>query len=303
MEDLTKVKDLTIQNCEELVPLWSNDVGLLKNLPCLHLLRISDCPKLVSLVTKEVEQQLQLGLPSKLKAIEITDCSVLKSLPKPMMCNNMYVESIYISGCTSLAYFAISQLPPTLKRLWIAHCNMLVLVDGDDVNNCSSNTSLLKFLHIDDCPSLISLTSTEELPATLKELEILDCKKLESIAKSFHHNLSLEVIRIHSCQNLKSLPMGIQSLCHLDKIFIFNCQTLGSFPNKGLLPANLRSLGISECEKMQVLPNCILNLTSFQNLSIRKCPNINVSFSEVGFPTNLTSLSIDDMVLFNETFF
>jgi hypothetical protein len=299
MEDLTNVEDLTIETCEELSPLWSNDVGLLQNLPCLRLLKISYCSKLVSLVAKEVEEQLQLGLPSKLREIEIKNCKVLKSLPKPMM----YVEYIHISGCTSLTYFAISQLSPTLKRLRIDHCNMLNLVDGDDVNSCSSNTSLLEFLHIKDCPSLISLTLTEELPATLKQLEILNCKKLESIAKSFHHNSSLEVIHIVYCENLKSLPMGIQSLSHLDEISIDDCQTLVSFPDKGLLPANLRSLTIVGCEKMQVLPNCILNLTSLQELEITKCPSINVFVSEVGFPTNLTSLYIDDMVSFNEAFF
>jgi hypothetical protein len=183
-------------------------------------LNISDCSKLVSLVAKEVEEQLQLGLPSKLREIEITNCKVLKSLPKPMM----YVEYIHISGCDSLTYFAISQLPPTLKRLRIDYCNMLNLVDGDDANSCRSNTPLLESLHIAFCPSLVSLTSTEELPATLKQLIICKCEKLESIAKSFHHNSSLEVIRIISCENLKSLPMGIQSLSHLHKIRIQNCQ-------------------------------------------------------------------------------
>jgi hypothetical protein len=299
MEDLTNVEDLTIKTCEELAPLWSNDVGLLQNLTCLRHLRISNCSKLVSLVAKEVEEQLQLGLPSKLREIEIKNCKVLKSLPKPMT----YVEYMHISSCTSLTYFAICQLPTTLKRLRIEDCNMLNLMDGDYVNSCSSNSSLLEFLYIVDCPFLISLTSTEELPATLKELEILNCKKLESIAKSFHHNSSLEVIRIKSCENLKSLPMGIQSLSHLDKIFIYDCQTLVSFPDKGLLPTNLRLLRIGECEQMQVLPKCILNLTSLQELTITKCPSISVSFSKVGFPTNLTSLSISDMVLFNDTFF
>jgi len=298
MEDLTNVKVMTIKTCEELAPLWSNDVGLLQNLPCLRLLKISNCSKLVSLVAKEVEEQLQLGLLSKLREIEIRNCKVLKSLPKPMM----YVEYIHISGCTSLTYFAISQLPPTLKRLRIDHCNMLNLVDGDDVNSCSSNTPLLESLEFAYCPSLISLTPTKELPATLKELKIINCKKLESIAKSFHHNSSLEFICILSCENLKSLPMGIQSLSHLDKIVI-DCQSLVSFPDKGLLPANLRSLRIGRCEKMQVLPNCILNLTSLQDLSIRKCPSISVSVLEVGFPTNLTSLEIDDIVSFNESFF
>jgi len=299
MEDLTNVVDLTIETCEELAPLWSNVVGLLQHLPCLCFLNISDCSKLVSLVAKEVEEQLQLGLPSKLRQIDIRDCKVLKSLPKPMM----HVEDIRIWGCTSLTYFAISQLPPTLKRLFIGHCNMLNLVDGDDANSCLSNTPLLEFLHITYCASLISLMSTEELPATLKSLTIRNCEKLESIAKSFHHNSSLEFICIRYCENLKSLPMGIQSLSHLHEILICNCQTLVSFPDNGLLPANLRLLWIFKCEKLQVLPNCILNLTSLQELLIGKCPSISVSVSEVGFPTNLTSLSISDMVSFNEAFF
>ncbi|XP_062173711.1 putative disease resistance RPP13-like protein 1 [Alnus glutinosa] len=299
IKDLTNVEDLTIETCEELAPLWSNDVGLLQNLPCLRLLKISDCSKLISLVAKEVEEQLQLSLPSKLREIEIRNCEVLKSLPKPMM----HVEGIRIWGCTSLTYFAISQLPPTLKRLFIGHCNMLNLVDGDDANSCRSNTPLLESLHITYCASLISLMSTEELPPTLKELRIEECEKLESIAKSFHHNSSLEVIYISDCENLKSLPVGIHSLSHLDKIFIYHCQTLVSFLDNGLFPANLRLLVILNCEKMQVLPNCILNLTSLQDLRIGKCPSISVSVSEVGFPTNLTSLEIGDMVSSNEAFF
>jgi Leucine-rich repeat (LRR) protein len=303
MDYLTNVEDLTITACEGLMPLWSNDVGLLQNLPCLRLLKISDCSKLVSLVAEKVEEQPQLGLPYKLKEIKIKNCKVLKCLPKPMMYNNMYVEYIHINGCTSLTYFAINQLPPTLKRLRIQHCNMLILVDGDDINCRSSNTSLLEFLHIRDCPSLISLMPTKEFPATLKELKIWNCKKLELIAEKFHHNSSLDFIHFASCENLKFLPMGIQSLDHLDKIFIYDCQTLVSFPDKGLLPANLRSLRIFKCEKMQVLPNCILNLTSLQELEITKCPSINVSFLEVSFLTNLTSLSIGDMVSCNDAFF
>jgi hypothetical protein len=180
---------------------------------------------------------------------------------------------------------------------------MLISLDGDDVNNCGSSTSLFEKLTITDCPLLKSLTSSRELPATLKNLKIENCKKLESIAKSFHHNSCLEEIDIKSCENLKSLPMGIHNLSHLETIYIYECQTLVSFPDKGLLPVNLRSHEILEREKMWVLPNCIQNLTSLQELRIIKCPSINISFSEVGFLTNLTSLCIDDMASFNEAFF
>jgi hypothetical protein len=235
MEGLTNVEDLTIKSCEELTPLWSNDVGLLQHLPCLGVLKIQDCTKLVSLVAKEVEE-LQLGLPSRLREIEISNCKVLESLPKAMMYNNKYLEKIYIGDCTSLTYFAIGQLPPTLKRLRIENCkNMLILVDRDDISICGSSKSLLENLEIRECPSLKSLTSSGELPATLKYLQIWNCKKLESIAKSFHHNSSLVVIFISSCESLKSLPMGIHNLTHLHQIYIDDCPTL-SFPEGGLLP-------------------------------------------------------------------
>jgi hypothetical protein len=120
------------------------------------------------------------------------------------------------------------------------------------------------------------------------------CGQLESIAKSFHHNSSLEKIIIWDCENLKSLPTGIHTLSHLDQISISGCPTLASFPDGGLLPSNLRELRIIGD---MALPNCIHNLTSLQDLFIWRWNSPNVvsvvsSFSEEGFPANLTSLTI-----------
>ena len=178
---------------------------------------------------------------------------------------------------------------------------MLILVDEDVINNCGSNTSL-EYLEIGCCQSLKSLTSSGELLVTLKYLQIFNYNKLESIAKSCHHNSSLEVIDIRSCENLKSLPEDIHSLSNLDQIFINGCPTLVSFSDGGLLSANLRELTISKCEKLQTLPNHIHNLSSMQLLQIQDCSGI-VSFPKVGFPTNLTSLFIHNMVSFSEGFF
>jgi hypothetical protein len=181
------------------------------------------------------------------------------------MHTNMCVEYIYIGNCSSLLYFAVGQLPPTLKQLIIEGCNMLISLDGDDVNNCGSSTSLLEVLAIRDCSSLRSLTPSRELPATLKYLQIQNCKKLESIAKSFHHNSSLEVIHISSCENLKSLSMGIHNLSHLETIYISNCQTLASFPDKGLLLVNLRHFGFSNVRKCRSYPTVYKTSPLFKN--------------------------------------
>jgi hypothetical protein len=294
LEGLTHVEDLDFGNCEDLTPLWSNDVGLLQPLPNLHVLKFDNCSKLVSLEVEKANEQPQLDLPSTLREIRISRCNVLASLPKVMIYNNTCLEHIEINGCDSLTHIARGQLPPTLKRLWIRNCkNMIILLDEDDANSCITSTSLLEFLDVRMCPSLKFLTSSEELPATLQRLSINYCGKLESIAKSFHHNnSSLENIIIMDCKNLKCLPTGIHTLSHLDEIYIRGCRALASFPDGGLLPGNLRELTIGDMP----LPNCIHNITSLQNLQIWRSrrPRLISSFPEEGFPANLTSLRLVD---------
>jgi hypothetical protein len=299
------VEDLAIEDCEELMPLWSNDVGILQTLPNLRVIRFNNCPKLVSLVTEEVKEQRQLDLSaSTLREICISHCNSLESLPN---CKNMCVEYINIYGCDSLKRIAIGQLPLTLKRLIIEFCeNMLILVDEDDTNSCSNNTSLLEYLSISQCPSLKSLFLSGELPASLKHLRIGSCRKLESIAKSFHHNSSLEKVVIESCENLKSLPVGIHTLSYLDTIEIRCCPALVSFPDGGFLPSNLRDTSLQNLQKLTLLEigNCNIieallkwglhKLTSLKELEIGGigCLNVAVSFPDMMLPASLTSLTI-----------
>ncbi|XP_059455103.1 putative disease resistance protein At3g14460 [Corylus avellana] len=292
LEGLTHVEDLAFKNCEELTPLWSNDVGLLQPLPYLRVLRFHNCPKLVYLAAEEANEQPLSNLPSTLREIHISDCNSLESLPKAVMYNNTCLVHIGIYECKSLKYVAIGKLPPTLKRLEIWSCeNMLMLVDEDDtISTCSSNSSLLKYLCIFHCPSLKSLIPSGKLPTTLKYLRINFCSKLESIANRLHHNSSLEKIVILDCKNLESLPMGIHTLSHLDTIHILSCPALVSIPDGGLLPANLRKLRIDD----MALPKCIHTITSLQNLQIWSRPSVVSSFPEQGFPANLTSLEIRD---------
>jgi hypothetical protein len=75
MEGQTNGEDLTVETCEKLTPLRSNDVGLLQHLPRLQILNISNCSKLVFLVAKEVEEQLHLSWPYKVK-----DCAGMGEL-------------------------------------------------------------------------------------------------------------------------------------------------------------------------------------------------------------------------------
>ncbi|XP_042964736.1 putative disease resistance protein At3g14460 [Carya illinoinensis] len=293
MQGLTNAEDLTIFACEELKCLWSSgDEGPLPHLQFLRLLHIDDCPKLVSLVSEEVEARLQQGMPSMLTEIVIKNCMVLKSLPKAMMYNNNCLQLIRIVKCDSLKHIARGQLPPTLERLEVSYCEnmeIILLVDSDN-SSSSSIASQLEYLRIQYCPSLKSLTSCRELPRSLKHLNLLRCPQLKSIVNRFHHNSFLECIEISYCENLQSLPTGINALSTLRDIDIRNCQCLHLSLDRELLPANLRVIHISDCEKVSALPEAIHNLTSLEKLTMHHCSV--VPFLETNLLTNLASLTI-----------
>ncbi|KAG6625386.1 putative disease resistance RPP13-like protein 1 [Carya illinoinensis] len=298
MEGLAELEELTIADCEELTNLWSDNMGSLPHdLPFLRRLEIYNCPKLVSLVAEEVDQEyLQLIIES----IYIYNCNALESLPKSLMYNNTCLQDIKLVRCDSLTHFARSHLPPTLKKLYIEQCKSmrnLVEDDDNDTNNnstfCSGITSLLEFLQVYYCPSLESLTSSGELPATLQELYIMNCPKLESVAKSFHHNSSLTDITIAYCENLQLLNGGDQLLLltSLQHLKIWNCPSILSFPKEGF-PTNLTTLEIGDIKITQALFDWGLDKFTYLNrLQIGGCQNL-VSFPEMTLPASLTSLHI-----------
>jgi hypothetical protein len=159
---MTNVEYLTIAHCEELANLWSNDMGLLQHLPCLGVLKIRDCSKLVSLVAKDVE------MPSKLREIKIKNCKVLESLPKAMMYNNMHLQEICIGYCPSLTHFA---------NLWSNDVGLLL------------HLPCLGVLKIRDCSKLVSLVAKDvEMSSKLREIKIKNCKVLESLPKAMMYN-------------------------------------------------------------------------------------------------------------------
>ncbi|XP_018807568.2 putative disease resistance protein At3g14460 [Juglans regia] len=304
MEGLAELEWLRIKNCEELTNLWFDNKGSLPHLPFLRRLDIYNCPKLLSLVVEEVDQErLQL------------------SLPKALMYNNTCLQSIDIFNCDSLTHFARSHLPPTLKRLHISNCRSmrnLVEDDENDTKNSSEELPTLEILSVCNCPSLEFLTSSGELPTTLQSLSIQECPKLESVAKSFHHNLFLKTITISDCEKMQGLQNCIHNLTSLRDLKIRNCPSILSFPKEGF-PTNLTTLMISHhkftdalfdwglnnltslhelhiggSQHLECLPfEGLRKLTSLKTLWIFDCENL-ACFPEDGLPSSLLELNISN---------
>ncbi|KAE8706202.1 Disease resistance protein RPS2 [Hibiscus syriacus] len=126
----------------------------------------------------------------------------------------------------------------------------------------------------------------------LKKLSISDCPVLECIAEDFHETTDLERIHMYAVGNIKSLPRGIDKLSHLQEISLYNCSNLvACFDEIGLPTTNLIDFTVVICENIVALPKCISNCTSLKKLVVSHC-GADRSFSEEGFPINLTSLRI-----------
>ncbi|KAM3684171.1 hypothetical protein ACB098_11G024400 [Castanea mollissima] len=309
MEGLAKVKNLKLDYCNELTPLWQD------SLKSLVRLEIKSCLSLIN-----------ISLTATLKTLNINGCGALKSLP---MSNCTCLEYATIKNCSSLMFISKRQLPPTLNKLKIINCeNLQFLIDEGEASSLlmkeesiDSNTSLLEHLFISDCPSLkcvplrgdlfvklkfleiwncsnlTSLSSSNQLPMAIKKLDVRKCPKLESLADNLHNNVSLEYLGIRNCNEIKFLPEGLHKLRHLNDIGIVGCCSLVSFPDGGFLPTHLRNLSIYWCEKLEALPRMHMVTT----LYIYECPSI-VSLPEEGLPTNLKELWLGGMTNCKQVF-
>ncbi|PPD90555.1 hypothetical protein GOBAR_DD12483 [Gossypium barbadense] len=276
-----------------------------------------NCPQLVSLAAEQ--ERLQLDKIPGVESLFIRDCERLNRLPEALHAFP-FITRITLADCPGLVCFAESNFPPALKELRIVNCvNLQYLVDEKENTNksMSSNTCLLERLDISCCPSLIWLSSRDDicnrlqhlkirccsklsslflnakLPVMLKQLFIGDCPMLECIAQDFLETTDLESIVIHDAEKIKSLPRGLDKLSHLQEIRLFSCPNLVSLEESGLPTTNLRALSIGGCENFRALTKCINNFTSFRELAVSNC-SADISFPEEGFPTNLTSLQISN---------
>ncbi|KAG7942267.1 hypothetical protein I3843_16G094100 [Carya illinoinensis] len=281
-----------------------NDCESLPDLPFLDLLCIESCPKLVSLVVGRKEERLEQDMPCPPTQIEIKNCIALKSLPESLMYNNTRLKLIRIVKCDLLKHIARRQLPPTLERIEVSECKDLqyLLDDIADTSSSSNTTSHLQYLKIQRCPSLESLTSSGELPAslntdvhtlsTLREIDITDCPSLSFSLGEEWLPANLRALHVSGCKKMLALPKGIHNHTSLQSLTLPHCPDDVSFPEEGF-PTNLKLLSISHLKIIDALLEWGLNkLTSLNKLEISGCPHL-VSFpDQMKLPKSLTSLTI-----------
>ncbi|KAL2335688.1 hypothetical protein Fmac_016901 [Flemingia macrophylla] len=139
-------------------------------LPSLTELEINDCP--------QVEMFSGEGLPSNLKTMNLSSCSILIPLLKGALAANTSLESLYISEVDVESFPDEGFLPLSLTCLKIRCCSNLRKLDYRGLCQLSS----LKKLVIHQCHNLQCLQE-KDLPNSISTLEIWRCNFLENRGK------------------------------------------------------------------------------------------------------------------------
>ncbi|KAJ4949937.1 hypothetical protein NE237_005606 [Protea cynaroides] len=275
---LTTLQKLEIHDFSELMMM----VGL-QHLTSLKWLKISKCPKLVSLTDNEEKEGDQgILLPPCLKFLGLFNCGNLKKLAQGL-CNLRCLTEIIIEG-------AIVCLPKELELHTLMSLHKLT------ISACPSFVSLvemklpirLKLLNIRNCSNLESLPPELHKVMSLQRLTISNCPSLVSLAE-MKLPIGLQFLHITECNNLKSLPNELHSLTSLIQLYINKCLALESFPDMGL-PTALRKVWIINCGKLNSPPKGLYKLTNLKELQIKECSFL-TEYKNIESLQNLTSLS------------
>ncbi|KAG8492655.1 hypothetical protein CXB51_010082 [Gossypium anomalum] len=300
-----------IHGWEELASLSQHGFSLVGH----RFITVRRCPQLQSLEAEEAE--LQSDKISRVESLKIASCDRLNRLPQ-VLHELTFLRVMEIYNCRSLVSFPENNLPPNLKKLRIRNCENLEYLVDEKEDNKSSTLCLLEDLEIQNCRSLMSLSSkghknicnqlqllqiikcsklsclfsNTKFPITLKHLIIEGCPELEYIAQEFEETACLESIAI-TFSGIKSLPRGLDKLIHLQKISLYSCSNLVSFEGSGLLTTSFRAFVVVNCGNFGALPKCMVSITSLRQLNVSNC-SAEMSFPSEGFPANLTSLAISN---------
>ncbi|KAL7204943.1 hypothetical protein ACSBR2_017961 [Camellia fascicularis] len=220
---MTRLEKLDIGNCQELMTLWQNKVRIQVCLPSLCHLKISHCPKLISLFEEEQEKgeglkkQQHEGLPcmARLEYLTIEECGMLKKLPQDLH-SYASLGVLRIHDCASLISFPMKGLPSLLRELRVTKCDAL-----------------------ESLPELMTLNN-------LQELRVSKCASLT-------YPLSRAAVRIWSLSlggrdENNNNDNNINQHTSLQDLCLVYCRAgiVSYFVEEGSFPTNLSSLAIGD---------------------------------------------------------
>lgn len=260
--------------------------SMIAGFPSLNELVISDMPDLEVWVAAEDD----LSFPT-LMDLEIVECPSLKELPKlPATLTRLRISE---AGLSVLPLVRTDRtITSSLLSMQIHECPNLRSLESGLLGQ--QQLSSLMDLTITDCEQLETLPVNCFRPLTLlRRLHIYNCPNLmvdeqeRGILPS-----SLEDLQVNSCVGLINVLLNeLGELACLTNLKIAECSGLERFPNGGL-PPKLKTFGISNCADLQCLPEKLQEVLSLETLIISNCPHV-VILPQICLPEMLQEFYIE----------
>jgi len=323
-EHLSHLKELTIENCQQLATLAPRTPEICK-------LLLQNCGKLEigyhpttlkrlhmvggdNMEVSLLESLSHIISHTSLESLVIVSCPNM-NIPKNH-CFEFLVTLCIYGGCDSLMNFPLD-LFPKLCDLSLEKCHNLQMIS-------QGNPHLhLKSLRIQKCsqfesfpneglfaPQLKSLVNVEleklklmpkRMSALLPSLEYMfvwDCPRVELSEGSWPSNIRR--MHLRNCSKLVASLNGVWGTNHSLEFLYIDKLDVEFFGGKDLLPISLIHIKICDCPNLKKLDRKIFyHLSSLANLELVRCPSLQC-LPEEGLPKSVSYLRIEDCMLLKQ---
>nr|XP_027061527.1 putative disease resistance protein RGA4 [Coffea arabica] len=242
--DTASVEELSILSCDNLRELPRDVFG-----SSLQLLRISDCPRLISLGVNGQKCPLTC-----LERLSIDYCYGLTTISDKMFESCPSLRFLSVGYCRNLVSFSLNlQETPSLEEFSLFECPKLIphrfkgfafatslrklsigpfssddsSMDGFDWSGLV-NASTLRELQLRGLPHSDSLPHQLQYLTTLPSLSLFNFRGIEVLPHWIGNLVSLETLKLWFCEKLQSLPpeAAMRRLTKLTRVEVCGCPLL-----------------------------------------------------------------------------
>ena len=288
------LKKVWVKDCPELEKLSFE----LSSAPCLEVLSLFHCNKLVEIIAVEESKMTNAGPQkgsffSSLTTIDLKYMQNLKCLCKQPLLFPM-LNKVWVTNCPKLEKLPFELTSaPCLEVLTLFHCNKLVeiiAIEEPKMTNIDPQKDSffpsLTTIDLEGMQNLKCICKQPLLFPRLKKVWVKDCPELEKlpfelnsapcleVLSLFHCNKLVEIIAVEESEMTNAGPLKDSFFSSLTTIDLKYMQNVKCICKQPLLFPRLKKVYVKDCPELEKLPFKLSSAPCLKYLSLLKCKKL-----------------------------